>query len=347
MADRAKGYHQYRGRGRGGKTLLVVFLLLVLLGAVSFLVLQKYIVYNDDGSVRIELPFLQKDKDVPTPIPDDDLNIQIDQPDPQPDPQPQPQPPVLQQIGAYHAPYGVLSSDPSWAIEGESAMVVWLKSADGAFAYHTGIELPSGVPNGSESTLTHLQTVMDSGCYTVARISTMCDNAYAYANPAAAIQYSWGGLWLDNYSRCWLDPTQEATQQYLCAIAKECAQLGFDELLLDQLRFPIEGNLSQTTVASIDRAAAIRTLVEKIREATGIEMAVSIILPASIGTDYSFEASGLPVGVLTECFDRIYVPAYDASNIWLNGALPAEFDRTTRLVLTSDYALDGSYVIVS
>ena len=94
MADRAKGYHQYRGRGRGGKTLLVVFLLLVLLGAVSFLVLQKYIVYNDDGSVRIELPFLQKDNDTPAPIPDDDLNIQIDQPDPQPDPQPQPQPPV-------------------------------------------------------------------------------------------------------------------------------------------------------------------------------------------------------------------------------------------------------------
>ena len=55
----------------------------------------------------------------------------------------------------------------------------------------------------------------------------------------------------------------------------------------------------------------------------------------------------LPIGVLTESFDRIYVPAYDASNIWLNGALPAEFDRTTRLVLTSDYALDGSYVIVS
>jgi hypothetical protein len=252
---------------------------------------------------------------------------------------------VLQQIGAYHAPYGVLSSDPSWAIEGESAMVVWLKSADGAFAYHTGIELPSGVPNGSESTLTHLQTVMDSGCYTVARISTMCDNAYAYANPSAAIQYSWGGLWLDNYSRCWLDPTQEATQQYLCAIAKECAQLGFDELLLDQLRFPIEGNLSQTTVASIDRAAAIRTLVEKIREAAGIEMAVSIILPASIGTDYSFKQSGLTAKVLTEQFDRIYVPQYSDSFYWLEGKLSDDYDRAVRLVLTGSDAGKGSYMI--
>ncbi len=347
MAGGTKGYHQYRGRGRGGKVLLVVALLLVLLGAVSFLVLQKYIVYNDDGSVTLELPFLQQQDETPDPIPDSDVNIQIDQPDPAPDPEPQPQPPVLQRLTAYHMPYGCLNSDPAYLLEGESAVVVTLKGADGSFAYQTGIELPSGVTRGGESTLTHLRAITDSDCYTIARFSCMCDNAFAQTTPAAAVQYTWGGLWLDNYSRYWLDPTQEATRQYLCAIAKECAELGFDELVLDHLRFPIEGDLSQTTVASIDRAAAIRTLVEEMREAAGVSMAVSIILPASIGTDYSFEASGLPVNVLTECFDRIYAPAYDASYHWLNGVLPDDFDRQTRLVLTSGYALDGSYVIVS
>ncbi|MBP3494262.1 MAG: hypothetical protein J6J83_06595 [Oscillospiraceae bacterium] len=347
MAGGTKGYHQYRGRGRGSKVLLVVLLLLVLLGAVSFMVLQKYIVYNDDGSVKLELPFFQKDSDTPGTIPDDDINIQIDTPDPQPDPEPQPQPPVLQRLTAYHMPYGCLNSDPAYLLEGESAVVVSLKGADGALAYASGIDLPDGVRSGSADTLTHLRAITESDCYTIARFSCICDNAYAVANPAAAVQYSWGGLWLDNYSRYWLDPTQESTRQYLCAIAKECAELGFDELLLDHLRFPIEGDLSQTTVASIDRGAAIRTLVEEIREAAGISMAVSIILPASIGTDYSFEISGLPITVLTESFDRIYVPAYEDSYYWLTGVLPADFDRQTRLVLTTGYAIDGSFVIVN
>ena len=72
-----RGYHQYRGKGRGSQTLLVVLLLLILLGACTFLFLQKYLVYDSDGGVHLELPFGRSEQDgEPGKIPDDEVIIQ-------------------------------------------------------------------------------------------------------------------------------------------------------------------------------------------------------------------------------------------------------------------------------
>ena len=72
-----RGYHQYRGKGRGSQTLLVVLLLLILLGACTFLFLQKYLVYDSDGGVHLELPFGRNEQSgEPGKIPDDEVIIQ-------------------------------------------------------------------------------------------------------------------------------------------------------------------------------------------------------------------------------------------------------------------------------
>ena len=342
-----KGYHQYRGRGRGGKTLLVLLLLLILLGACAFLFLQRYIVYHDDGTVSIELPFdfsrLQED---PTPIPPEDVDVEREDPEDTPPPADDPEPLVLSPLHAQELTYGCLYSDPTWQLQGQEAVVVNVKRQDGTIAYYTDISLPDNVLRGNEATRTHLQTIAQSPCYTVARMSVMCDSAYAAAVPSAAISYTYGGLWVDNYNRFWLDPTNEQVIAHICALAKECVDLGFDEILLDHLRYPIEGSLSQTTVsADTDRAAAIANLANRVREAVGDKVAVSIILPGSIGTDYSFAQSGLTAQVLSECFDRIYVPEASSSYYWVNQVLPTDYDRATRLVITSTYAAAESYLI--
>ena len=349
-----KGYHQYRGRGRGGKKLLVLLLLLILLGACTFLFLQRYLVYNDDGSVSLQLPFGQQEEQQPGKIPDDEIDIQREDPnsdpdpDPTPDPAPDPEPVPLQQLHARELPYGCLSSgDPTRFLQDAEAVVVNIKQADGTIAYHTGIDLPANVLRGNESTLTRLQTIAQSDCYTVARMAVLCDSAFAAAVPEAALRYRSGALWLDNFNRFWLDPSSERVAEHICALARECVEMGFDEILLDQLRYPIEGNLSQTSLdAGTDRAAVIAALVAKVREAVGPQVAVSIILPASIGTDYSFAQSGLTPQVLMESFDRIYVPQGSGSQYWLNGVLTDDYDRSTRLVLTASYAAADSYMIV-
>lgn len=342
-----KGYHQYRGRGRGGKTLLVLLLLLILLGACAFLFLQRYIVYHDDGSISIELPFdLSRSQKEPDPIPPEDVNVEREDPEDTPLPVDEPEPLVLSALHAQELTYGCLYSDPTWQLQGQEAVVVNVKRQDGTIAYYTNISLPANVLHGNEATRTHLQTIAQSPCYTVARMSVMCDSAYAAAVPSAAIAYTYGGLWVDNYNRFWLDPTNEQVIAHICALAKECVDMGFDEILLDHLRYPIEGSLSQTTVTSdTDRAAAIANLAARVRETVGPQVAVSIILPGSIGTDYSFTQSGLTAQVLAGSFDRIYVPEGSSSYFWVNQVLPGDYDRATRLVVTSTYAAAPSYMI--
>ncbi len=344
-----KGYNSYSGRKNGKKIALVVVLLLILLGAVAYLLAQQYVVYEDDGSMHLELPFFTK-KDTPAPpLSSDEVNIHRDDEDP--DAKPHPTKPVsaLEELHATELPYGVLTEDPKELLANQSAVVVNVKRFDGSIAYQSSLTtLPESVLQGNPDTLTHLKTIMDSDCYTVARISALCDNAFALGRPESAMHYPGGQLWYDNYSRTWLDPAQSGTVEYLCALAKECEKLGFDELLLEHFRYPIEGDLSASALpADTDRSAAIAKLVAEIHKAAP-SLRVSVLLPASIDTDYAFSASGLSAQVLTENFDRIYVPRESAAYYWLDKALPADYDRTARLVLT-DYTVPsqgGNYMVL-
>lgn len=347
-----KGYRQYRGRGKGngGKAILVIALVLILLSSLAYLLSRQYIVYDSNGSAHLELPFElpfdlpfgkeeQPEEPAPNPIPDEDIIIQKEE-----EVIPEELPPVLEELHARELPYSCLNSDTAKYLS-ESAVVINVKRYDGTVSYRSKA-VPEGILCGGEKTLTNLATLTDSDVYTIAMISALRDDAFADLCPESAYSYSWGGLWLDNYDRTWLDPTAKETREYLCALAAECAELGFDEILLDQLRFPIEGNLNQSDLAAdADRAEAIASLIEEIRQAAGKSVAVSILLPASIGTDYSFQISGLPVSVLTESFDRIYVPAYEDSWYWLTGVLPKDFDQDIRLVLTGGVQSSGSYLI--
>ena len=339
-----KGYRQYRGRGRGngGKVFLVIALVLILLAAVAYLLSRQYIVYDSDGSVHLELPFGKQKEPAPNPIPDEDVHIQKEE---EPLPEPEELPPVLEMLQAKELPYSCLNSDTSKYLS-ESAVVINVKRYDGTISYRSEAA-PDDILCGGEKTLTNLATLTEGDVYTIARISALVDFAYADICPEAAYSYSWGGLWLDNYDRYWLDPTEEKTREYLCDLAAECAQLGFDEILLDQFRFPIEGDLGQTDLAAdTDRVGAMSTLVEEIRQAAGKGTAVSVLLPLSIGTDYSFKQSGFTIASLTESFDRIYVPAYGDSWYWLDTSLPKDFDRNVRLVLTGGAQDSGSYLVV-
>jgi len=84
----------------------------------------------------------------------------------------------------------------------------------------------------------------DAGIYTIARIVVFEDNYLPRENPDLALKNSNGSLWRDNRGLSWLDPASQEVWDYVVEISREVVKVGFDEINLDYVRFPTDGNIS-------------------------------------------------------------------------------------------------------
>ena len=324
-----KGYHRYRGRNTRGKAALVVVLVLILLAAVAYLLTQEYVVYDDEGKAHLELPWSRKEPETPQPDPapaPDDVDITREEPQRQ----------KVDAIYAWELPYGCLGGDPGYLLTGREAVAVNVKLYDGSVAYHTAVSLPEGILTGGNATSRNLQTILDSDCYTVARLACFCDNAYADAmGDRAALCTAEGVLYRDGSGRRWLDPTKPETLRYITDLAEECARLGFDEILLDWFLYPTSGDQTALDLPA-DRTAVLKDFAQALEKQLPEGTVLSVVLRETPAAD-----NGLTPELLTACFDRVYVmPEADAS------ALPTSYDAATRVVAMTAYAPDsGSYLV--
>lgn len=89
----------------------------------------------------------------------------------------------------------------------------------------------------------YLKVLKSNGVYTVARIVVFKDNIAARRRPEWAVKNAAGDIWRDNGGNSWLDPYSPAVWDYNLTIAERCAELGFDEIQFDYVRFPSDGNI--------------------------------------------------------------------------------------------------------
>ena len=145
-----------------------------------------------------------------------------------------------------------------------------------------------------------------------------------------------GSLWYDNGGQAWLDPTNPQVLQYITALVKECGELGFKEVVLDQFCYP--ENAEGVSNLPADRAQVLTDFAERLRAALPEGVALSVTVR---GTE------SLSIAQMAELFDRLYVPAEgDAAAV--KAALPEGYDPETRVVvMTAEAPQSGSYVIVS
>ena len=119
---------------------------------------------------------------------------------------------------------------------------------------------------GGNATSRNLQTILDSDCYTVARLACFCDNAYADAmGDRAALCTAEGVLYRDGSGRRWLDPTKPETLRYITDLAEECARLGFDEVLLDWFLYPTSGDQTALELPA-DRTAVLKDFAQALEK---------------------------------------------------------------------------------
>jgi hypothetical protein len=76
------------------------------------------------------------------------------------------------------------------------------------------------------------------GIYTIGRIVTFKDTLLAQAKPEWTIKTANGQVFRDREGLAWVDPFRTEVWEYNTALAVEAAQMGFDEIQFDYVRFP-------------------------------------------------------------------------------------------------------------
>lgn len=343
-----KGYNSYRGRQGIWRRLLAIVLVLVLMAACAFLLLQRYITYSDDGSFYLDLPFefdLQlpsllggekNDGEQPSDNSGQDMNLVVDPPqenEEEPDSgedtteeQTPPQEDVPQQelyvaprlIELPQLPQDEAALSEMLAATGANGFVFYAKKDLGEVSYSSAVALPGAVAQDAVAREVLERLCAQKNVYTVARINCFHDSIYAFKNmEAAAICQSNGYVWYDYNLQHWLDPEKDAARQYLINLALECAQLGFDELLLEDVCYPTGGRLYKIDYSknTMEKTAALCLFLDELKmalEPYGVRLSLLLDEETVRGIADDVADSGFDAREILRMVDAVYVATENA-----------------------------------
>ena len=313
MASGTRGYSSYRGRGRKGKIFLAILLILIILASVAFIIAREHMTYDADGNLHFQLPWANQAEEPVQPPETPDVEIQ------EPDP--------ADETGRVSMIQAVqLGDDPAeWETQLSAgtynAFAVTVKASDGTLNYPFETTVPGRtVSDRAEAVRTALPQLLDGGKYSIARLSCLRDGGAARENlETMGLKNTGGYVFYDGNNENWLDPAKEATRTYVASLAVECADLGFDEILLTDLTYPTVGKLDKIDYGSADgftdqaayQAEQIAGLLQTVQEAlAGRNVKLSLELPETVyengGVD---ETAGIDLynGLMSR-LARVYVP---------------------------------------
>ena len=357
----AKGYQSYRGRSSLGRKLFIILLVLILLIACGFMALQRFITYRDDGGMSIVLPFWQLDLPAPaqTPPPEEDtpenplpaIDLVVEPPE-EPD---EPEEPVdvfgehkLVELASLPADGAALTQLLSE--KGATGFLYTVRDHAGKVYFSADVVQPQAAPAGTAGTEAMRTLCALEDVTAVARFNCLHDSYYAFAHMAeAAICQANGYVWYDNISYHWLDADKEQARQYVVSLAVECAKLGYDELLLEELSYPARGNLNKISYAknTLGKTEALELLLKEMKEALepyGTKL--SLLVTEDLLLNGRDEVSGVDLTVLLPLVDGVYadVPSAAAAQALVDALVEGE-EKPVFVPLTSEPA-EGNWCLI-
>ena len=241
---RGNAYDTYHGRNRFGtflKVLIVLLLLLLAVGVAALFFLEPYLVYSADG-VRLELPpFFQKQEDDPVTVTQPPVVVSTVQPTETPIAQEDFRGVLLDRAALYDG-----TAEAQGQQAGANAILFDMKADDGTLAYISQQEMAqnAGVCAEDPAINAAVQLVNSGELYTVARVSCFRDNTVPRWSNSWAVRSS-SGNWRDEGNSRWLSVGNAEARAYVVGICQELAGLGFDEILLDNCGFPVQGRVDR------------------------------------------------------------------------------------------------------
>ncbi|HEY2734719.1 MAG TPA: putative glycoside hydrolase, partial [Polyangiales bacterium] len=173
---------------------------------------------------------------------------------------------------------------------GLDAAVIDIKDQDGRVAYDTHVEVLAPerhvVVRDMPALLRELKS---AGVYTIARIACFSDETLPRKRPDLSVMDSRpsraGEIWNAHRNNSWLDPSNETNQDMVVAIASEAESLGFDEVQLDYIRFPVDAgtvNARFPSQGERTRSQVLLGLLRRVDETLHIPLGVDVFGVAAI-----------------------------------------------------------------
>ena len=121
-----------------------------------------------------------------------------------------------------------------------NAMVIDIKNDSGEVTYKMGLPLAQEI--GAEVRYVAdmpglVRELKEKNIYLIARIVAFKDPILAEKNPRYAVKNADGSVFHDNNGLAWVNPYNEEVWDYLIDLGKQAAELGFDEVQYDYIRF--------------------------------------------------------------------------------------------------------------
>ena len=313
MAD-SRGYNSYRGRTPKWRIALMALLVVVILAAVAVMALSHFIVYDEEGTPQMELPWQEEPAVEPAEeISEPPLDLTIEEPV---------KPRVLR---GFCTP--VPLTRESWSDSNDrakesfdcNAAAVTLKDAAGNVYFNSTTALPGTVQLQEETDAALAEVVaycQSTEGHSIARLSCFHDPKAANRDVEnMGLKNTGGYIFYDGNNSQWLDPAKPAAREYLCGLAKEAAELGFDEILLTDVSYPTVGKLNKIDYGEGEKGGHLADFLEEMRAALApYGGMLSIEVPKAVISQGADENAGLLLADIAPKVDRIYAPA-DAAEV--------------------------------
>ena len=132
------------------------------------------------------------------------------------------------------------------ASTGLNAIILDLKDVTGKVAYkseHPGV---LGFGDVTENRIPDLagfiSELHEKDIYVIGRIAVFQDKFSPYNHTDLAVQTGNGSVWKDRRGLAWFDASAREVWEYIVALSEDAYSMGVDEINLDYVRFPSDGN---------------------------------------------------------------------------------------------------------
>lgn len=338
-----RGYNNYRGRTSKGKTVLAVVLVLVILASIGFIMLQEYIVYDETGTPHLMLP--QKEaEEQPLLEEDEELNLTI---------QSSQKRLVTHGFTVAEAPLTEEGWRLAWtaAPEGYNAAAVTMKTEKGTVCFDAQTAVDGARKTKTDTAPTILEMLQGDTAveYAIARFSCFHDSIAANRDvEGMGLKNTGGFIFYDGSNTQWLDPAKEQARAYLCSLAVELAELGFDEIILTDVSYPTEGKLDKIDYGDSVKARNLETFLREMAAALEpYEIKLALQLSETVMIEGSDNAAGIILADLAPLVDRIYAETTPEQVEELAAVVARAAENTEFVpILPADSApIEGSYLL--